>query len=73
MMIKKSNERLIAEKIAWLRKQCTALVNERTFAAAEHGGSIEKETEAFREAATALIAVERYMLPEPAAVTKSKK
>jgi hypothetical protein len=64
MMTKKSTETLIAEKIAWLRKQCTAIVNERTFTAAECGGPIEAETGAFREVAAALFAVERYMLPD---------
>lgn len=63
-MTKKSNEKLIEEKIEWLRKGCTAIVNERTFEAAESGGSIDAETEAFRETAKALRTVERYMLPD---------
>jgi hypothetical protein len=63
-MTRKSDEKLVAEKIEWLRKRCTVMVQARTFAAAETGKSIDAETEAFRETAKALLTVERYMLPE---------
>ena len=63
-MTKKSNEKLISEKIEWLRKRCTDTMHERTQDAALSDKPVDAETEAYREAMKSLQRFENYMIPD---------
>lgn len=60
-MAQKTEAKLVEEMIARLRTKCLEIYEKRAFDAAESGGSIEDEHEAFRTAANGLKAFEQYM------------